>query len=730
LKPGFFTKWAGSILKKSLAQLTANFTHGLDLNDAGAVSAFTKPFAQSAWVRSAISKVAGPISAVDLFFTDDENEVEDPRLAAFWSAPALNPDFTRMSIVDFKDISVSWLLLRGEVFYILDDSWVVPFPDVAGGIRTPLIIPRPDRMREVVFGGQLQEWVYTDVAGKQTHFSPDRILQIKLFNPYNQWRGLGPMEAAMIAAGGDYAAGLFAKNTAEANGDQGVYVVAKGGIPDDKQREQIVNQLREKRAMQQRGIFRPAFLTGDITIEDPKVRAVDVAFISQRTEARREIAIAFGVPPSFFDPLASYSIGSQSDRFILIEETCKPLGARLCGGWAAIASHIIARPVTAKLDWDDHSVMQAVRRERLDSALKLWGTGMPMKEVSDYLSLELPEYPGWDRGFLPLNLAPIDEATQSSTDNPALAEPDIAPPDPVKDAIRALQSGHRVPENNGRCGTHCGCSVDEEAMVKSGRDPKEITLWKSIVSKRRETLKIYLAKFSKVLMIARAQVLRKLERAALEKALTPEQRSTAADFLFDLMGFDKTFQFSMRGVALDALQKAGDQVLAEIGKDEPWKMPQAEAMRFLSERKSKLSGVSKEVYDRIRDKISEGLTNGDPLSTIADSIRAEFNDISKVRGLVIAQTETSAAYGFGRHTAMKEAGIKFKKWLTSGNSNVRAAHQDMNGEIVPIDELFLVVDPRTGESDEILHPGDSAGEPWNVINCHCVEVASKEGPEE
>jgi phage portal protein BeeE len=717
----FLTKYLPASVKKSLAQAVAAFTQGLDLNEAGKNNSFTEPYRQSTWVRSAISKVAGPISAVEIEFVEHDQEVEDPALDNFWSAPALNPNGTRMSAAEFADVSASWLLLRGEVFYLLDDSWNVPFPEV-GGMITPIIILRPDRVQEVVRSGELVGWIYTDPSGKRIQFDPTQLIQVKLFNPYNPWRGLGPLQAAMIAAEGDYAAGVFAKNTAEANGDQGVYIIAKGGMPDDKQREQIVNQLREKRSMQTRGIFRPAFLTGDITIEDPKLRTVDVAFISQRIEARKEIAIAFGVPPSFFDPVASYSIGSQSDRYILIEETCKPLGVKLCGAWSQIASRVAGRPVQAKLDWDDHSVMQAVRRERLESAIKLWSTGMPMEKVSDYLSLDLPEYPGWNVGYLPFAVAPVGEPMPAPTEDPALAEP-VEPADAIAAAFR-----RRSPVTNHQLqvtGCACGCSLDEAAMQKAGRDPKEIALWKSIVAKRRETMKAFRSKFNKVLMVARAEVLQKLERGELVKAVNPTIKATAADFVFDLLNFTKLFTVEMRNVAANAVQDAGEQVYAELKRDDPWKAPAAETMHFLAQRKNRLSNVPQEAFNRIRDAISEGLERGDTLKEIAAAVRGEFNDISDGRGAVIAGTETSAAYGFGRHWAMKDAGIQYKRWLVSGNSNVRAAHLAMNGVTIPINEWFVVLNPDTGETDEVLHPGDESGAAWNVINCHCVSLAAE-----
>jgi uncharacterized protein with gpF-like domain len=93
---------------------------------------------------------------------------------------------------------------------------------------------------------------------------------------------------------------------------------------------------------------------------------------------------------------------------------------------------------------------------------------------------------------------------------------------------------------------------------------------------------------------------------------------------------------------------------------------------------------------------------------------------------MIAQTETAAAHGYGRHLAIQRAGIARKKWVTSQNQNVRAAHRYMNGYVTDVGSPFPVTNPKTGETDLIQHPGDPLGAAWNVINCHCVEVATED----
>jgi uncharacterized protein with gpF-like domain len=89
----------------------------------------------------------------------------------------------------------------------------------------------------------------------------------------------------------------------------------------------------------------------------------------------------------------------------------------------------------------------------------------------------------------------------------------------------------------------------------------------------------------------------------------------------------------------------------------------------------------------------------------------------------IAMTETAAAYGAGRDSAMKSAGVQWKQWLTSGNDNVRPYHAEANGQTVTIDEPFIV------GGEELMHPGDDTGSAANVINCHCISIAVAQVPD-
>lgn len=691
------------------------FDHASSLGGANP-STLARPYAESVWVMRAIKKIASPIAAVPLKFTaDGETDYDDPRLLQFWEQPARG--LTRH---DFIEASVGWLKLAGETFWLMDDSTLRPFPEVAS--YTPLIMARPDRMRERVERNQLVGWEYRD-AGHQLHLLlPEQVEQPKFWNPYNDWRGLAEYSAARVATEADHAAGEYQRNLMMNNGDTGPIISATSGIITDEQQRQIITQLRMKQEYARRGEFRAAFLTSDVNVQNPTAQTVDAAFAAMRLGNRHEIFLAFGVPPSMADKMESYSIGSASDWFMLISETCIPTSEKLAASISNVVRRQTGLELTAYFDWDEHPVMQAVRRERMEAAERLWSKGMSMQAINDYLQLGMEPFPGWETGYLPFSVTPIGESGLPEAE-PVETADEFA--EPVNEALRALRARVAVTPQ-AECG---GCALDlSDLEIKAG-DSADARLWKSQMQKRRESLRGYESKFNAALMVARREVLRKLAAAEIKQLSAPQTRAAAADFMFDLNDFTKLFQFNMRQAGLNALQAAGEQVLAELGLDDPWKMPQAETLEFLAARENRLSKVPDDVFERIRDQISEGLTEGDSLKDIAGRVRAEFNEISDGRAKTIAHTETAAAYGKGRNTAMRQSGVKFKRWLTSNNNNVRAAHKLMNRTIVPFTEPFVVYNPKTGETDEIQFPADSSGAPWNVINCHCVALASAKGPE-
>jgi len=685
------------------------------------------PYGKSVWVNRAIKKIATPISSVPLVFADPMSKelVEDPDLTNFWRDP-----FVDLTFEDGIEATVGWLKLKGECFWVLPDEWMVPFPSARVLAETKLYIPNPERMREVVEGGRVIAWHYQDANGRGQVFDPEQVIQHKFWNPKNPHRGLAEMKCAEIAAESDYLAGQMGRNLNRSNGDRGVYVMAKGVGVTGEQREQIIAQLRAKQRANANGQAIATFLNGgDFSIEDPKLQSLDSAQLAARLHNRHEIFIAFGVPASMADVQASYSIGAASDRFILIEDTCMPTGNKICGGVEKIASRMIGRDVQAKFDWRQHSVMQQVRAEQMTNVDTLWSKGMPMKEINEVLDLGLPEYSGWELGYLPMNLLPADQVSAGSSDptnDPSLAEersPALKAAPEVESMLSALRARAASPAS----APQTRADEDPEAAAEDFQDkrPKrEIKLWQAQMTARRATLKKYQGAFTRTLFEQRKLVLQKIdelysssgEARGIDGTVT---RAAAGDLNFTLGDYQTALFTAMRRVSTAALQEAGEQVYREIELDDPFVMADTRVIMHLRARENLLKGATEAIHRDVLGTLEAGIQAGESRAKLAARVKATFNGISDRRALTIAQTETGAVFSAGREEGMRQAGVTHKQWITSGNRNVRPAHARANGQTVKVDEDFDV------DGEPLAHPNDPNGSAENTINCHCIHIAVK-----
>lgn len=703
-----------SLLSRTLSAIAAvrrsfmtDFTRGLDLEGA-TTSGLRNPYRHSVWIQSAIGLVCQPIKSVGLKFYTGETEYEDAALSSWWRHPA-----ARMSYDEFIDATAGWLKLRGEFFWVLDDTWLS-----RSSRRSPFLVASPDKMRHVVVGGELMGWVLTGSSGQQIPLLPEQVIHEKRWNPDDEWRGLGEIEAARLAAETDYIAGRYARDTYANQGEGGEYISAKNGSLSDEQRDQVTAALRAKRAAKLRGDFRPLFFSSDIEVKSPTITPPDLAFAQNRLQSRHEVFIAFGVPASMADVQASYSIGSASDFFRLIHGSSIPVAAKISAAINRLLVLQTGKEIEAYFDFDDHPTMQQVRSERIDAAQKLWAMGMPMKEINGYLDMGLNAYPGWETGYLPFSVQPTGAGAADPLPEPGM---DPAEPldDPVQLMIRTLKAPASPVEKSPIAQTECSCGDHLGTAALKDASSEWLAHWRA----RQATIKLYQSKFQRCLMQARAEVLSRINKA--EKNLTPtETKAVSADFNFDLQEWQDGFVVEMNKAGREALQTAGQQCFAELGKDDAWSMPPAKAINYLKSRENFFADVADSVHTQIMGALEEGLRSGDTMQELAGRIRSEFSGISSQRALRIASTETAAAYGAARQEAQAQSGVRYKKWLTSGNASVRPTHHAAAGQIVDVTLPFHV----GGAS--LLHPGDASlgAPPQEIINCHCVSIATKEEP--
>lgn len=171
--------------------------------------------------------------------------------------------------------------------------------------------------------------------------------------------------------------------------------------------------------------------------------------------------------------------------------------------------------------------------------------------------------------------------------------------------------------------------------------------------------------------------------------------------LFDLAGWNTALAAVIRHIALTVSTVAGRSVLAGLGlaaddydseRTEAWIAEHATAVA---------AAVNGRTRDAVRDALAAKLTS--------DEVRELFDGMASGRAPQIARTEVTAATGFGVREAAQQSGKDLTKTWRTG-SNPRATHARLDGETVPMNDVF---------SNGARWPGDSRLDDKERSNCNC-----------
>jgi len=694
--------------KKGVA--TQLFVTGQDGEGSNSGAQMSSAYQQSVWVYACVSAIAEQVAQIPFRFSRTnetpgrsrrrsygEDIVEAGPVVELFNRP--HPQLTRFQ---FWELVISWLQLRGEFFAA---------PVMDGGRVRQLVVLTPDQMQEVVRNNALMGWRYSGMGQESPleaqAFLPEELVNDRLANPYDFWRGMSPMTVARLAASTDYASAKFQHGLMMNNADTGV-IVTTDQQPAEDQRAAILAALRERK--RKAGTAdRPLFLWGGAKVEKPTLSATDMQFLENRKFNRQEICAVFKVPQEIigFTEDANRSVG-ESARLNFIENRILPLCERL---EAALA------PLIQKMDptlqgWFDIEclpIMQTARRSRFQSAQQAFGLGTPIDVCNEIFDLGLPDdLPHAGKSFLPFSIQEVGAETEMP------GEDDVEDQD--EDSGSTMEDDEPNPAKR------------FERLLKQvqQRAPDTTVLWQSHVASRRKLVSLFKAKTGKVLNDHRRLVLEQLAKQDVAKAFA-EQKGLV-DLVFDPQKFGAQLNAVLTDPFKNTLTTAATELAQEIQMDDPWSMPPETALDFIASRKQPIDDVGGTVRARLNTQLQAGLEAGETTSQLSDRVRVVFNEMSEAEAKRVAQTEVNLAYNFSRHEAMTAAGIGYKAWLSSHGPTVRPAHANAEAFYIdapiPLDEPFLV------GGEELMYPGDPSGSLGNIINCQCIQLAARKKGED
>lgn len=212
---------------------------------------------------------------------DNRREVTQHAALSLINRP--NPLMTRNELFERSQQHID---LLGECF------WLVV---TVGGIPLELWPVRPDRMEEVVQGGELRGWEYREPDGRRTYFKNSEVIHVMKPSPSNPWRGIAPVHALMTDLEATKLAGLYSRNFFLNNARPGGIIEVPEMLGDTQ-----FNRLRMQWREQHAGVnnaHRVGLLENGAKWVDNSVSNKDMEFVELRNLSRELIREAYRIHP-------------------------------------------------------------------------------------------------------------------------------------------------------------------------------------------------------------------------------------------------------------------------------------------------------------------------------------------------------------------------------------------------------------------------------------------------
>jgi hypothetical protein len=168
-----------------------------------------------------------------------------------------------------------------------------------------------------------------------------------------------------------------------------------------------------------------------------------------------------------------------------------------------------------------------------------------------------------------------------------------------------------------------------------------------------------------------------------------------------------------------ALQAALDSIAPELGIAFDISSPLAGGV--LARVGTKGANLELAARDVIVRTIEQAYTEGLSVPNAAALLRENIAHLSETTALMQARTDLNGLANGASIAGAQELGIDappFKQWLSAGDERVRPTHIEADGQVVPLEQPFLVGDA------ELFYPGDPDGPDEEVINCRCTVIYS------
>lgn len=655
------------------------------LNSSGELN-IQDPYAKSVWVFAAINAKLQNISGTPLCLYKEESNstkklIETGELYNLFLNP--NP-FTTMG--ELIRSTIGYLELYGDSFWIIERENITQIPKEIYCFNSERFEPMLDKNNK--WNGA---WLYNpqknnDIKNK-IPFAPWEILQFKYFNPYDDIRGLSPINASKLGVEQDYFASQYNKNFFK----DGAAIGGMISVPESLTQEQfdrILGQFNERHQGYSRS-HRIALIEGDAKFTSSNMSQRDMEFISLKDVTRGEILAAFKtneVVLGNFKSMQSFE-GIRMAHKAFWEETLLPI-CRLIEEklWARFFSKLSSTQGKIWAAFDISSV-ECLREDyelKTTMAKTLADIGFPLNEINKKLDLGFPELPWGNTWFVKVGMVPVDSILNGDVDN-SNNNNDNNEPEESKEP--------KKPEKEDD-------DDDKDANKKIDLSNRDDALWSRFIARQIPIENIAISKLKKIFYEQRKKILQNIsfkkkdildffdgEEKELKKVLT----------LIYNMSSNIGLELLNEEIISDSLIDSNEEIIKLIN--------------------DRLNNISINIINTIKNNllkiINNSYDNNNIQENLIEEIKKYYNKVSS-RIKNMARTEVNSIINGVRYIHMKNIGVTHSKWISKSKIG-RESHKLLNGKIIKLGDSF-------SNKFIIRYPTDSNAPINEIIGCSCITV--------
>jgi HK97 family phage portal protein len=649
-----------------------------------------QPYDQHAWIYACIRSIATRVGSVP--YKLYEGPSEDPRWIE--EGPlytAFNRPNKLWSHYHLWEATITHLMLDGNALWVMDRTSPERPPDEV------YVFPRQQFQPAFKAGTrEIDHWRF-QTKGKTRRIlrlEPYQVAFFHLYNPYTEFWGKGPLEAARSSAEQDWLAQLFNRAFFENGADPGG-IITVDRLTEDQRKRMRANW--ESRHQGPTKAFKIAFLEGGAKYQQLAVSHNDMSFVRQREMSREEICAVFHVPPSevgIFEKV--HKATAESVQKAYWEGTIIPLLRLVEDVLRAQFFFPYDEETTwGAFDLSGVEVLHDTRDTKIDRATKLFHMGVPFNEINKTEELGYEEIEGGNVGYLPINMVPAGTSPLTTPREPQNGDKALLLPERRQLSIDAPDAP----------------AVHTRDHTAEQRDAWLLWVAKTsrIEQKFNGSLRTYLNKVRSWLGFMLRDGVARYEDI---KNFPDDLLDLAPEFDDALAVIGRRY---FKRLAIE-LQPVIEAELANAGIPFIFDPIDPEVIEFLSQKEVKIvENVNTHgIREPVRKALIEGKLEGKTVGELQEDIYSVMKD-SRTRSLTIARTETAQASSGMKHTANVAAGVKTHQWVAALDERTRDTHlYNMSLGPWPLKAVF---------PNGCRYASDMSGPVGEVVNCRCVMMA-------